>query len=60
MTLGFLETRRQMRRASGAQGSTGSTTKRRERSIVQPARLAGGEAGLRPAKAAGVQGGESG
>ena len=60
MTLGFLETRWQARQASGAQGSTPSTTKRRECSIAPPAWLARGEAGLCPAKAAGVQGGESG
>jgi hypothetical protein len=60
MTLDFLETRWQTRQVSGALGSTSSTTKRRERSIASPARLACGEAGLRPARAAGVQGGESG
>jgi hypothetical protein len=60
MTLGYLETRLQARQASGAQGSTASTTKRRERSIARRAWLAAGEAGLCPAKACRVQGGESG
>jgi hypothetical protein len=58
MTLGSLEVRWQARQATGAQGSTPSTTKRRERSIALPARLGRGEVGLCPARAAGVQGAE--
>jgi hypothetical protein len=60
MTLGFLKPCWQARQASGAPGSTASTTKRRKRSIAPPARLANGEARLRPAEAVGVQVGESG
>ena len=60
MTLGYLEVRWQARQATGAQGSTPSTTERRECSIAPPARLGRGEAGLCPAKAAGVQGAERG
>jgi len=47
----FLGRRWQASRASGAQDSTQSTDKRRERRIAQPAASGEGEAGLRPAGA---------
>ena len=54
-TRAFLGRRSQERQASGAQGSTCSTTKRRERSISQRAAAGGGGAALR---AAGADAGE--